>query len=91
MTCENLLLLDMGAGIVLYLMGRPRKTYDKKKMSLMVPVTVAMHTKLKHRADLEGRSMAALVRDMVDEYLGTEPEVDFYDELAKQLQEALQS
>ena len=72
-------------------MARPRKTYDKKKMSLMVPVTVAMHTKLKYRADVEGRSMAALVRDMVDEYLGVEVEPDYLDVLNESIQEALQS
>lgn len=86
------MLSDTTHSIVLYLMGRPRKTYDKKKMSLMVPVTVAMHTKLKYRAEIEDRSMAALVRDMVDDYLGTEgPEPDFYTVLSSSIQDALQS
>lgn len=59
---------------------------------MMVPMTVGMHARLKHRAKLESRSMAAILRELVEGYLATaEPEADFYDELSQKILTALES
>jgi len=73
-------------------MGRPYKTHGKKKISMMVPMTVAMHARLKQRAKVEGRSMSAIIRELVDGYLGTaEPKLDVYDEVSRKVMAALES
>lgn len=61
------------------------------KKSLIVPIPLAMHTKLKWRAKQEGRSMSKVVRGLITEYLDGErspvsvdaggEEHDFYDDL----------
>jgi len=72
-------------------MGRPLKTHGKKKVAMMVPMTVAMHARLKVRARSEGRSMSAIIRELVDGYLGTSAlEPDFYDELSQKVLAALE-
>lgn len=61
------------------------------KKHLIIPMTLAMHTKLKWKAHQEGRSMSRVVRGLISEYLDGErnPESvapdgtadDFYDYL----------
>ena len=75
--------------IMLY-MTRPLKT--SKRMLLVTPMSLSQHTKYKWRAEQEGRPMAQITRELIDEYLGTEPEPpDFYTVLSEGIQEALQS
>lgn len=60
-----------------------RKTHGKKSQMMLTPMTMAMHARLKLRAHQEGRSMAAIVRQVVGEYLDLEREEtqSLYDEL----------
>ena len=76
-------------GTMLY-MTRPLKT--TKRMLLVTPMSLSQHTKYKFRAQMEGRPMAQITRELIDEYLGTEPEPpDFITVLSEGIQEALQS
>jgi len=71
-------------------MTRPLNT--SKRMLLVTPMSLSQHTKYKFRAKMEGRPMAQITRELIDQYLGTpEPEPDFYDVLSENIQEALQS
>lgn len=65
---------------------------------LTVPISVALHTKLKWRAKKEDRSMASIVRSLVEGYLSGETEVskpgdepDFYDHLYEKVSSAVDS
>lgn len=71
------------------------------KKLLVVPMTLAMHTKLKWRAKQEGRSMSKVIRGLVTEYLGGETnptsvkadgsQNDFYEELYEKVSRAVDS
>ena len=75
----------------MYDVTMPRKTHGKKTQMMLTPMTMAMHAKLKVRAREEGRSMAAIVRELLDEYLGVahQETQDVYDELSERFSEML--
>lgn len=64
----------------------------RKKKQILVPVTVAMHTKLKWEARQRGQSMSHIVRELIEEFLDGEigPAPDVYDQLAAKVERAVQ-
>lgn len=75
-------------------MGRPLKA-QKMKKTLIVPMTVGQHTRLKFAARKEGRSMSAIVREVVDQYLETPHrrggDAEVYEELSAKIHAVLES
>jgi hypothetical protein len=58
-----------------------------RKKQLLIPVSLALHTKLKFKAKSDGLSMSEAVRRLIVEYVGGDVEVtappDIYDQLAE--------
>lgn len=63
------------------------------KKHVLVPMSLALHTKLKFKAKADRISMSEAVRRLVTEYVGGEHEVieppDVYDQLAEMARAAL--
>lgn len=71
------------------------------KKAVLVHMPLAMHTKLKWRARQEKKSMARIIRGLIQSYLegdidpptshriSKDPEWDIYDELAAKVDEAV--
>lgn len=73
-----------------------------RKKNLIVPMPLALHTRLKWRARQEGKSMSWIVRGLINAFLNGDLEPDpvamprspqkkqdFYDELADMVNEAV--
>ncbi len=62
------------------------------KKYLLIPVSVALHAKLKWKASQEAKPMTQIVRGLIEDYLGQPPEpASFQEALAQEIQEKLRA